>query len=1703
MAVHARDSATYDVGVSSIDITPDYPIRLNGFGGRREESEGVSQRIYARAIAISQTNDPPLVLVAVDSLGVRIGMVDEVARRLEERFDVPRQQFAVTFTHSHCTPKVNGSSDNIFSQPIPPDHQKHIDRYTLELTDKIEQAAIAAIENRKPANISWGVGKVGFAMNRRTPGGPVDHDLPMLVVRDIDDDAIRAIYVSYACHCVTLSFNQISGDWAGYAAEMIERTTPGATAFVSIGCGSDSNPSSGVTGAKVEIAESQGAEIATEVARLLKENLKPVTGELRATLGRIDLPLSDLPSEETLQTLVEKGGPIGYNAATHLAKLERGESLLSAIDYPIQTFSFGEDLSMVFLAGEVCVDYALRLKQELDRERLWLNAYSNDFCSYIPSERLAREGGYGGGAEIPYFALPTTLKAGLEQLIVDEVKRQVPRSLLAGSGTQGVPPKSPEESLQCFHTHDDLRVELAAAEPLVVDPVAIDFGPDGRLWVAEMSDYGHDVYEEFEQTGRVRWLRDTDSDGRFDHAETFVDGLRFPTDVKVQPDGVLICDAPDILFATDKDGDGKAERIQKLYTGFEVRNAQARVNSLRLGLDNWLYGSGGLFGGKVVNVRTGDEVDLSSRDFRFDPTTGVIEPVTGRTQQGRCRDDWGDWFGCTNGTLLLHYAVDDSYHRRNPLVAPPPTTVAVATGPDASKLFPAGELVRFELSGTPGQPTSACGLDLYRDVLLGDEYCGNAFTCEPVHQLVHRLALEANGVTFDGRRADNELDREFLASTDRWFRPVQVRTGPDGAIWVVDMYRYVIEHPRWIPQATLAEIDVYAGRGRGRIYRVVPRDEARARQLWPRLDQMNIEELVGQLDQPNGTLRDLAQQLIIARSNEHAAPLLQQLVRSAKLPQGQLHALTTLDGLGSLAVSDVLHALHSHHSEVIRHAIQLAEPMIDEQDVLAAIRPLASHPNPRVVRQVAYSLGESDAPAAAETLAAIAATNDAVYVRGAVLSSIDTSNVLQVMKAYLKAMKDRRDDFTSRLVELAVRQGDAHTVAEVFRSVATGSESNLATKFGDLADLFDAADRRSTDLLESVDGAVLTSIRKLHEEARRSLADGGQSEDVQKQALRLLGRRRDGGTKRLLAVDPARHQQILHDICELISVQQSMGLQRAAISAVVQTGDESVANALLERWEGVGPNTREQILDKLLARDDWTLDLIQHVQTRALSPTSFNASRRQRLLTHRSAAIRDRASQLFGSPTASSRSAMLDKYRSALTGEATVERGRVLFRKTCSGCHRLEDYGHTVGPDLLALTNRDPEWLMTTILDPNREVDARYIGWMAIDNNGLTRTGLLAEENSSSIRLREAEGKEHVILRSDLEELRSTNRSIMPEGLERDLSPRDVADILAYLSQFEVPFKKFEGNQPRVVQANAAGELRLSAASAEIRGNDVVFEQTFGNLGYWHGETDRALWRVESDKEGVFDVYVDFACTTESAGNHFRIDGLSSIIRGEVPATGGWDKYQQRRVGTASLKSGGRVISIRSDGALPRGALFDLREVRLVPTGETTEFSIASGLESPLPRYANEIAPFLLDESQSMDRRQAAIDRRPGMGPGIVSLLAAGIGSDTEEEYRRIPWIWRVAMAVGKRNDGGELRDLLDASLPQPGQDLRDWQAVVIGGGVINGISQLGVWPAERLEEVVVGVPSAQNDGYMPYNSPRRCQTTNASGLERVTMHCG
>lgn len=1675
----------YQVGVSRVDITPDYPVRLNGFGNRRDESEGVSQPIFAKALAISQQDGPPLVLVTLDSLGVRAVLVEEVARRLQQTHGLPRENLAVTFTHSHCAPKVNGASDNIFSQAIPADHQQRIDRYTDELTDKITGVVRQAIDDQRPARLQWGIGRVGFAKNRRTEGGPVDHDLPMLVVRDARDDRPRAIYVSYACHCVTLSFNQISGDWAGYAASMIERMVPGVTALVSIGAGSDQNPDSGVTGDQTQIAERQGIEIATEVKRLLAEELKSVAGRPATVLRQIALPLDPRPTRQQLEAQAGRGGsPESYNAITQLARLDRGQELLAQIEYPIQTWTFGDSLCMTFLAGEVCVDYSLRLKLELDRERFWLNAYSNDFCCYIPSERLVGEGGYGGGAEVPYFALPATLQAGLEQRIVDEVLRQVPTGFQIAARTQGVAPQRPLDSLQCIRTPDDLQVQLVAAEPQVTDPVAIDFGADGRLWVAEMIDYGRGVYETFEPQSRVRWLRDRDGDGYFEQAHTFVTGLRFPTDVKVWRDGVLICDAPDILFAEDRDGDGTAESVTKLFSGFETHNAQARVNSLRFGLDNWVYGAGGLFGGTITSHSTADRVDCTNRDFRINPDTGLIEPVSGRAQQGRCRNDWGDWFGCNNGSLIEAISSDDRYLQRNPFFAPPAVPM-LQLDAEAIKLYPPENLVTFELSGAPGTATAACGLEIYRDTALGGDHRGDAFTCEPVHQSVHRIDLTAAGHGFSGRRGDGEETREFLSSTDRWFRPVQVRTGPDGGLWIVDMYRYVIEHSRWIPPAALAELDVFAGQRFGRIYRVLPRAQPAAEplvekpQALPDLTALTNPELVNRLDVLNGPHRDLAHQLLLWRGASDVVPEIQRLVSEATTSVGTIHALAVLDGLKKLSESDLLAALKSDDPEVVRFAVGLSEPFLEASPPLgAAIAGLAHAESVRVRRQVALSIGEATNQDGVPALVHLLSRGEAdAHVRAAALNSLSSRNIQPVLDEYLELLDTDREPSTyQNLLQIAIDVGGPKTVNRVLRTLLPAPESvPSAASVEELIEALSGLDARSRSQRIESEPDVRERLRSIFRWALEAVDAEGDGEET-RVGLALLGRPLGAFTQSALeegnGEEPLPVAERVERIARLISPRSPAPLQRLAIEAVAATGAPEVSEILLAAFPSLNAESQQTLIDTLLTQQSGAQGLVSAIESGIVRPDFLDASRRARLLSNLDQQQRSAAESLFGSQRESSRSAVIETRLDALELPGDAARGRLLYRKHCSACHQLEDHGHHVGPDLRGLTNRDPRWLLTAILDPNRDVDARYVSWLAITQDGQTVNGMIVEENATTIRLREAGGKEHLIERTDIEAFRSTQRSLMPDGLEQDMSSQDLRDVIEFLSVFESPYKQIAGNAPQRIHADAEGRLSLTAATAEIRGGDITFETPFANLGFWHDQRDSATWKVAVAAQAEFDIYLELACADAVAGNSFRIDGLPQPIVGTVAGTGGWDQYRFQKIATAVMPAGDYVVTLRSEGPV-RQALLDLRQIRMLPAGVPAMVIDGEAAAEPLPRYPVQIATFLLDESQSPERRHQVIGQRPGMGPAIIAQLVEGIEfEDLDQQYQRIPWIWRVAHAVGQRNDGGEIRELLELSVPGTDSPLRDWQAVVIGGGLINGVSQLGLWPRQRLAEILSQLPA-------------------------------
>ncbi len=1530
------DDRDYSVGVARIDITPDYPVRLNGFGGRRDEAEGVSQRLWAKAIAISSApTDPPLVLIAIDNLGIPKSMTDEIAVALVKKYNLPRANIALTFSHTHCAPKVNGASDTIFSSPIPPNHQEHIDRYSRELPEMLIKMASEAIDNRQPATLEWNVGKVEFAQNRRTAGGPVDHDLPMLVVRGADGNP-RAIYVSYACHCVTLSFNQYSGDWAGYAQELIERQFPGAVALVSIGCGSDSNPVSGVTGDNVVSAADQGQQISNEVTRLIKMQNRTIRGIPVARLDHIDLPLNELPTKVQLETMASQGGAVGYNAEWQLARLKRGEPLVAALDYPIQSFTFGDDLHLVFLAGEVCVDYSLRLKRELHRDRVWINGYSNDFCAYIPSERLLKEGGYGGGGEIPYFALPTALKTGLEEKIIGAVVQQTPQQFHAVPGTQGIPPKSADDSLQCMMTHPELKIELVAAEPLVADPVAIDFGSDGCLWVAEMADYSREVDEQFVPMGRVRRLTDVDRDGQFDQSTEFLTGLRFPTDVKTWRDGVIVCDAPDIIFAADRDGDGRAEFREVLLTGFATHNPHARANSLKLGLDGWMHGSGGLFGGLIRN-QSGKVVDVSNQDFRFHPDTGEIEPATGATQQGRPRDDFDNWFGCTNSDLLMHFPIDERYAGRNPNVAPPRVIVSVPDAAHGQQLFPPRGLVLFKLSGAPGRPTSACGAEIYRDVVLGQEYYGNAFVCEPVNQLVHRLVLERNGSTFTGRRAASESQSEFLTSTDQWFRPVQARTGPDGALYVVDMYRYVIEHSRWIPPESRAELNLLAGEGMGRIYRVVPRESPIS--PLPQLGALSDVQLATAMDSANGPTRDMGQQILIERASMKPETIerLLETARNSDFPAARVQAAATLALQNKLKSTDLLPLLQHESFEVRRCALRIGEilPPGSDDFAVAALN-LTSDPVQVVRTQAAFTVGELAHVDSSQAFANILlSTEDNSDESFAVLSSLTNRNALAVWtKVIAHPDSGKHLHIIRQLTRLTVDFVDGiqlEKMLDELLSVFAGKGE--AVRWSVLAEWMQAANRRGA---ESVKNKFSTELRDRFatetEAARQALQSTDSKDSIRIGAIKLVASLNGEFVQSIGVTMSLEDRELLQAqlASRLSPAVQSIAL--GELSRIVPGDDASV---LLGHWEEATPGLRRQMLDLLLGREAWTTQLLESMKAGLVSAGDLDASQRERLLTHEQDEIRQLAEHSLAMSLTSDRESAVSDWQAALALTGDFERGRQVFSKHCAACHKLDGFGHDIGPDLAALSNRTPNTLLVAIIDPNRDIDGRYLNYVAITTDGLTVSGLLASESGASVTLKEREGKTHVLLRNQIDDLRATKKSAMPEGIEKDLTHQDVADVVAYMGPGRLPPKTFVGNQPAVIKPNADGEIVLTASSAEIYGEVIVYEtdSPYQNIGYWQGDQDSAAWRFEVVQPGKFDVYFDYACEPSTAGNRFSVRVHNLELAGIVESTGAWSKYQWLPAGTIELPAGPAYLAVGIEQPKRAAVLFDLRQIKLLPSG--------------------------------------------------------------------------------------------------------------------------------------------------------------------------
>ncbi|HRI15075.1 MAG TPA: FG-GAP-like repeat-containing protein [Verrucomicrobiota bacterium] len=1101
-------------------------------------------------------------------------------------------------------------------------------------------------------------------------------------------------------------------------------------------------------------------------------------------------------------------------------------------------------------------------------------------------------------------------------------------------------PKSPEEALRSFRVPTGFRVELVAAEPLVQDPVAFDWGADGKLWVVEMRDYPLGMDGQGKPGGVVKFLEDTDGDGRYDRATEFLRDVRFPSAVMPWGRGAFVSAAPEIFYAEDTDGDGRADVRRVLFTGFVEGNQQHRVNGFALGLDGWIYCANGDSGGDVqwsgrreIDSGSGwtlvqteslpgaktNSVSLRGRDFRFRPDTGEFETIEGQTQYGRNRDDWGDWFGNANYTWLWHYPIPSRYVARNPHQALRDTRSMLARYDGGDRVFPASRsLPRPNVVGVDNTVTSACSPCPYRDDLFGPEFATSIFISEPSENLIHREVLAESGATFSSHRAHGEETSEFLASTDNWFRPVQLKTGPDGALYVADMYRQTIEHPEWIPPDVRPRMDLRAGADRGRIYRVVP-ERATLRPI-PRLDQLDSAGLAAAMNSSNGWQRDTAMRLLWERGGQEAVAALRTLATDAADPRVRLQALATVAGLGQSDPKLIVLALRDAHPAVRATAIRLGEPWLrtgSDPALAAAILQKTNDPSARVALQLALSLGELSDPDVGPALAQITLTHpEDPWILEAVISSASPHG-LTMLKA-LEETPRPSARLLERLLALAAAQRNEEALAQGFAvALKLDPQRDGLTQFSALGGLLDALDRQSQRKAARIPWADLEPILT---RAGTIAFSADAEEPLRLAALRMVGRSES---------EPVNTASLL---VKMLGPQNSTKVQEAALAALRRRGDANAASALLESWVRLSPAIRSAALEAFVTQPSWTSQLLDALESGRLAAREINVPIRQQLLHHSDARLAARAEKLL-TATRSDRQAVVDSFAAVRKLPGDAERGREQFRANCSSCHRLEGEGVEVGPDLGAVVDKSADALLVAVLDPNRAVEARYLSYSAETRSGRQFTGIIASESPNSLTLRGINGTEEVFLRNELVRSQSTGQSLMPEGFEHSLDAPALADLFAYVTASGPAPKKFAGNHPQTVSPDATGALRLLATVAEIFGDSLVYESRYHNLGYWQNENDRAAWTLQIPRGGEYDVWLDWARPAGERTVTLRLDVAGVTREFIIPATGSWDTYQQTRLGQVRIEAGRQRVSVRGVPPL-EAAILDLREIRLVPVGK-------------------------------------------------------------------------------------------------------------------------------------------------------------------------
>lgn len=987
------------------------------------------------------------------------------------------------------------------------------------------------------------------------------------------------------------------------------------------------------------------------------------------------------------------------------------------------------------------------------------------------------------GSQACRFVVVSLFCLSLHGSRADEFRDQLPK----------IPPQSPGESMTKIRLRDGFNVELVAAEPLVHDPVAVDFDEDGQMYVVELPPYNSYGVEDFHVKGSIRLLSDKDSDGVYESSTVFADGLSYPTAVACWDGGVFVGDAPDLLYLKDTDGDGKADERRIILTGFGTDKAgEAHLNSIRWGFDNRFHFSTNLSGGDVraVDGAQADAASVSTRNrgVILDPrNTTNFELTSGAGQHGMSMDNWGRKFVCQNSIPAQTLMYDDRYAARNPYLEAPPVAIDIAPEGKFTKLFRISEnepwrVLRTHLrktgkfrgsdeGGTPfGFFTGATGITIYRGDAWPAEYRGNLFVGDVANNLVYRARLEDNGLQLVAIRADEGA--EFLASRDIWFRPVQFANAPDGSLYVLDMCRELIEGVAFLPPEFMKHLNPVGGHDLGRIYRIV--HDSTVRRTVPKLGKATSAELVALLDHANGWHRDTASRLLYQRQDRSVVKLLRKLVEDGHSPEGRMTALHSLAGLERLDEATLLTALHDASSHVRIQALRIAERQLHEAPALqAAVVGLTDDDELSVRYQAAFSLGAVQSRSQPRALAQLAKRDGAdKWMQLAVLSSSADSAGELFRRLAGDAEVRANGALSSMLISLAQQIGAAarsDDLAAVLKTIAAVPESEASFRENIVkAVVGKLPEKARSGFLTASSGDAAEVLRTLLNEARSVAVDEERSEADRADAVRSLSLSDFESVKPLLL--------------ELLSLQHPPGVRAAAIAALGETDDASASAAIINVWPELSPGLRSQATEVLLSRPEWIPLFLAAVERKQIGPRDMDPSRVALLKQHPDPEIRNRVNKVFAGTDLPRRTEVIERYQSVLDLTGNVERGRVVFRKNCTACHQLEGKGSVVGAELRGIRERGLPSIMLNILDPNREVKPRFNSYVLATADGRIYSGMISSENANSVTLRRPDGTVITLQRSEIEQLQSSGLSFMPEGLEKEIDQQAMADLLAYLN---------------------------------------------------------------------------------------------------------------------------------------------------------------------------------------------------------------------------------------------------------------------------------------------------------------------------------